>query len=225
MSIGFATLASAGSSSRRRVTVGAASSGRTRPAASHASAARMPSPPAFVSTATRRPGGSGWVESSVATSISSSSDAGANDAGLVEERVDRGLGPGERGRVRARGALARRRRAALERENRLPPRHAPCQPPEPPRVSERLDVQEHEVGLLVVLPPLEQIVRGDVRLVADRREGRETEPARLRRLEHRQAERAGLGREADVAARRGASRERRVQSRRRRPRRRGSSGR
>ena len=34
----------------------------------------MPSPPAFVSTATRLPFGSGWDESSVATSISSSSD-------------------------------------------------------------------------------------------------------------------------------------------------------
>ena len=33
-----------------------------------------PSPPAFVRTATRRPGGSGWVESRVATSISSSSE-------------------------------------------------------------------------------------------------------------------------------------------------------
>ena len=35
----------------------------------------MPSPPAFVSTATRRPFGSGCDESSVATSISSSSEA------------------------------------------------------------------------------------------------------------------------------------------------------
>ena len=34
----------------------------------------MPSPPAFVSTATRRPFGSGCDESSVATSISSSSE-------------------------------------------------------------------------------------------------------------------------------------------------------
>ncbi len=49
-------------------------SGSVRPAASQASAQRMPSPPAFVSTATRRPFGSGWADSSAATSTSSSSD-------------------------------------------------------------------------------------------------------------------------------------------------------
>ena len=39
--------------------VSSVSSGRTSPAASQASAQRIPSPPALVSTATRRPFGSG----------------------------------------------------------------------------------------------------------------------------------------------------------------------
>ena len=74
MSTGFATLASAGRSSRSRAVVSSDSVGSSRPAASQASAARIPSPPALVSTATLRPRGSGCEESSVATSISSSSD-------------------------------------------------------------------------------------------------------------------------------------------------------
>ena len=54
-------------------TVSSPSDGSSSPAASQASAARIPRPPAFVSTATRRPRGSGWVESSTDTSTSSSS--------------------------------------------------------------------------------------------------------------------------------------------------------
>jgi hypothetical protein len=54
-------LASLGSTAASACRVSAASSGTSRPAASHASAQRIPSPPAFVSTATRRPRGSGWL--------------------------------------------------------------------------------------------------------------------------------------------------------------------
>ena len=173
----------------------------------------MPSPPAFVSTATRRPFGSGCEESSVATSISSSSDAGPRDAGLVEERLDARLRAGERSRVGAGGALAGRGRPALQREDRLAAGDAAGEPAEAARVAERLDVEQHDAGRLVVLPPLEQVVRGDVGLVPDRDERREPEPARVGRLEQREAERAGLGGEADVAARRRAGGEGRVQPR------------
>jgi hypothetical protein len=74
MSTGFATLASAERSAVSSASVSVESAGRSRPAASHASAQRIPSPPAFVRIPTRLPCGSGWVERSVATSISSSSD-------------------------------------------------------------------------------------------------------------------------------------------------------
>ena len=47
----------------------------------------------------------------------------------------------------------------------------PREPGELPRVPERLEVHQDEVGALVVLPPLEQVVRGDVGLVPDRDEG------------------------------------------------------
>ena len=46
------------------------------------------------------------------------------------------------------------------------------------RVPERLEVEQDHVGRVVVLPVLEQVVRRDVGLVADRDERREAEPAR-----------------------------------------------
>ena len=88
----------------------------------------------------------------------------------MEERVDAGLGARKRSRVRAGGALAGRRGTALQREDRLAPRDPPGKPAEAARIAERLDVEEHDLGRLVLLPPLEQVVRGDVRLVPDRDE-------------------------------------------------------
>ncbi len=129
---------------------------------------------------------------------------GANHAGLPEERVRGGVGARERGRVRARGALAALGATALEREDRLAARDPAGDAREPPRVPERLDVEQDRLGRRVVLPPLEQVVRRDVRLVADRDERRQAEAARDRRLEEREAERAALRREADVAGRRRA---------------------
>ena len=72
-SIGFAALPSCGMTSASAARVASPGCGSSSPAASHASAARIPSPPAFVTSATRRPRGTGCAESSVATSISSSS--------------------------------------------------------------------------------------------------------------------------------------------------------
>ena len=69
-------IAAAGlSTSRSRFMVPAPSSGSTSPAASQASAVRMPAPPALPTTATRLPAGSGAVATTRATSKSCSSDA------------------------------------------------------------------------------------------------------------------------------------------------------
>ena len=73
MSTGLPTDAAAGRNDRSAATVASDSGGTTRPCASHASAARMPGPPALVRIATRRPRGTGWWARSVATSNSSSS--------------------------------------------------------------------------------------------------------------------------------------------------------
>ena len=73
MSTGLATLASAGRNSSSFALVSSANGASSSPADSHASAQRIPSPPAFVRTATRRPRGAGWQERRAATSSSSSS--------------------------------------------------------------------------------------------------------------------------------------------------------
>ena len=144
---------------------------------------RMPRPPAFVSTATRRPGGSGCVDSSAATSISSSSERARMTPAWWKSASTAASEPASAAvwELAARAPVAGR--AALQREDRLPSGDPTGEPAEPARIAERLEVEEHDVRLVVVLPPLEQVVRGDVRLVPDRDERGEAEPARLRRLE------------------------------------------
>ena len=211
MSIGFAALPSAGRTAASAARVSSLGVGSSRPSASQASAARIPSPPAFVTTATRRPRGTGCAERSDATSISSSSVRARITPASREERVGRGVRAGERGRVRPRGPAAGARRAALQREDRLAARDPARDARERARVAERLEVEDDELGLVVVLPPLEQVVRRDVRLVADGHEGGDAEAGRLRALEQREAERAALRGEADLARREAARRERRVE--------------
>src|SRR5512133_3658585 len=113
--------------------------------------------------------------------------------------------------MRPRSPDAGARSAALEREDRLAAREAARDAGERARIAERLEVEDDELGLVVVLPPLEQIVRRDVRLVADRDERGDPEAARLRALEQRQPERAALGGEADLDGREAARREGRVE--------------
>ena len=227
MSTGFATLASAGRTARSAARVSSASSGSSSPAASQASAQRIPRPPAFVTTATRRP---------ARQRLAREQRRGVDE--LLERPRRAARRPGGRARrppppdpasaavceLAARCAGARScppsaRGSACVRATRA--REAA----ELARVAERLQVEEDELGLLVVLPPLEQVVRRDVGLVADRDERREAEPALGRLLEQREAERAALRREADAARRQRARREGRVQAERRRRRSRGSSGR
>src|SRR5262249_6907072 len=102
--------------------------------------------------------------------------------------------------------------AGLQRHDRLLPRDAPGDPPELAWVAERLEIEEHDVGFVVVLPPLEQVVGRHVCLVADRDEGREAEPPGGGLLEQRQPEGPALRREADRAGRQGSWRERGVQA-------------
>ena len=72
-STGFRTAACGGRPARNAAWVPSDSSGTSRPAASQASATRIPGPPPLVSTATRRPAGTGWADSTAATSNISSS--------------------------------------------------------------------------------------------------------------------------------------------------------
>jgi hypothetical protein len=69
------------------------------------------------------------------------------------------------------------------------------------RISEGLEIEQDRRRRVVVLPPLEQIVRGDVGFVPDRDEGRKAEVPLDRLLEERQPERTALRREADAPRR------------------------
>ena len=158
-----------GDASRRRA------SGSSSPAASQASAQRMPSPPALVRTATRRPRGSGWLERSAATSTSSSSVRARMTPAWRKSASTAASEPASAAvcelAARAPAAVvpAFSARIGLLRATRR------GEAAELARVAERLEVEQDEVGRGVVLPPLEQVVRGDVGLVADRDERREAE--------------------------------------------------
>src|SRR5262249_40963793 len=121
----------------------------------------------------------------------------AQHAGLVEERLHRLLGTGERSSVRPGGPRSRGRGPALHRENRFLAGDATRDLPETARVAERLEVERDQPGVLVLLPVLEQVVRGHVRLVPDRDERREAEAPLRCLLEQRQTKRAALRRERD----------------------------
>ncbi len=135
----------------------------------------------------------------------------ADHARLAEERVDGHVRAGEGRGVRACGAAAGAGAPALQRENRLAARDLPRDPRERTRVAEGLEVEDDHLGRVVVLPPLEQVVRRDVRLVADRHERGDAETGRLRPFEQREPERAALRGEADLSGREAARREGRVE--------------
>ena len=199
MSTGFAVDASIGRSAAIAARVSSERAGSSRPAASQASAQRMPRPPAFVSTATRRPFGARLAREQGGDVEELDQRVGAEHARLAEDGVDGGVRSGEGCRVRAGRLAARPRAAALHREDRLLACESAGDPGELARVAERLEVHQDEVGAGVVLPPLEQVVGRDVRLVADRDEGRDADASFLGPFEQRQPERARLRREADAA--------------------------
>ena len=121
----------------------------------------------------------------------------SDHARLPEQRIRGSVRAGERSRVGARGMRAGSGRSRLERDDRLATGHTPGDPSELARVAERLEVEQDHVRLVVVLPPLQQVVRRDVRLVADRDEGRKAKLALRRLLEQREPEGPALRREAD----------------------------
>jgi hypothetical protein len=66
-----------------------------------------------------------------------------------------------------------------------------------PRVAERLQVEQHELGAGVAGPVLEQVIARDVGLVAERHEAGQPEPQPRGGFQDRLAEGAGLARHCD----------------------------
>src|SRR5918995_3469333 len=136
----------------------------------------------------------------------------SDHACLAEQRLDGSVGARERGGVGAGRSCTGRGAPALEREDRFRAGDPARDAGELPGVAERLEVESDQVRAVVVLEALEQVVRRDVRLVPDRDERREPDPARIGRLDEREAERTALRREADRPPARRLAREGRIQA-------------
>ena len=142
MSTGFARLASRGQDLRERAARLVGELRQLEPGASQASAQRIPSPPAFVRTATRRPRGSGCVESSTAASMSSSSVSASITPAWRNSASTAVVEPASAAVCEPAARCPARRAAALHREDRLLARDPPRDPRELARVAERLEVEE-----------------------------------------------------------------------------------
>ena len=114
--------------------------------------------------------------------------------------------------MRRRGRRAATASARLDERNWLAPRDAPAISPNVrgfPKLSRYSRITSVRGSSC---PVLEQIVGGDVGLVADGHEAREPQVELLRALENREAQRSALRSEGDRPGRGKDGRERRVQS-------------
>ncbi len=100
---------------------------------------------------------------------------------------------------------------AVDRDDRLGAPQPAREPGELAWVAERLQVHQDDVGVLVGLPVLQQVVAGDIGAAAGRDERRDADPAPGRLAQHGDAERTGLGEEPGPAGQRRERRERGVQ--------------
>ncbi len=129
--------------------------------------------------------------------------------GLPEHGVD-----GLRGRLDPAYGVAHRHAlggaARAHGDDRLAQRDAAGDAGELAGVTDRLEVEQHDLGGVVLLPVLQQVVARHVGAVAGADERREPEATVLDLLEDRRAEGTGLAEEARPAARRHHRRQRRV---------------
>ena len=158
MSTGLPTLAAAGRNARSAAAVSGASGAAARaPAPRRRRPRGSPGRRRWSGSRRGRPRGTGWCASSTATSKSSSSVSGADDAGLAEERVDdRVRSRRARRCARTRRARRPRERPGLDRDDRLAPRDAARDPREVARISEALEVEQDHVGPRVLGPVLDR---------------------------------------------------------------------
>ena len=190
MSTGLDTLASGGSKERRRAAVSSVSWGTMSPLVSQASAARIPGPPPLVRMATRRPRNCRCELNMVATSSISSMES-ARMTPAWRSRASTATSPAESAAVcDDRRSGAGFCPACLHRHDGDPPADPLGDSDEPPRVLDRLKVEQDQIDIGVLAPVQDQVVAGDVRTVAHRHERADPKPANLRCLQHGESDRA-----------------------------------
>ena len=121
------------------------------------------------------------------------------DAGARQHERGDIVGSRQRCRVRPRSVGSDMAASGFHRDDRLGLRHSGRYPDELSRVAERLEVERNDGRRDVALPISQQVVAGDVGLVADRHEARDADAAASALVDQRDAERARLRHERDVS--------------------------
>ena len=197
-SIGLAEREPPGTSASSALRVTSDGSASTRPAPSSASVARNAGPHELVSTATRGPAGSAWRVSTLAVWniwVNVSTRITPDWSSIAPTEASDGQPDGS-------AHVLPHAPADLHGHDRLGPRHLAGDAAELARVAERLQVQEDDVGVGVVLPVAQEVVAGHVGLVADGDERRDAQAPRPQLLDDGGADRARLGGQADAAGQR-----------------------
>ena len=151
-----------------------------------------------------------------AASNRSSSWATAQHPGATERCVVDGVRARQGSRVGAHRARARLAAPGLHDDHRLAARGGAPGGHELAPVPHRLHVQQDRLGVGVEGQPVEQVAEVDVGHVAEGGDAREADAARVRPVEHRGRDGAGLGDEGDLAGLRRHRREARVEAEARR---------
>ena len=197
MSTGFRPRPRGGRPARSAAWVSSDSSGTSSPAASQASATRMPGPPPLVSTATRRPGGrrAGRTARAATSNISSRVPARITPAWWNSASTAWSRRRPARRCARTPPAARRRYRPALTDHDGLVQGDPPGDPGEPAGIGHRLQVGQDDVGAGVLVPVQQQVVRRQVGGVAHRHEAADAERGAGEQGQRGQPEPAGLGHE------------------------------
>jgi hypothetical protein len=140
---------------------------------------------------------------------------GADHSGLLEQRLDRDVQIGQRGAMAGGGTPAGRRSPRFDRHDRAAARDLGRQARELARIADTLEIEHDHAGARVVEIVCEEVVIGDIRAIAGRNEGRNSQSAAVHVVEDRDTQRAALRVHPDIAGRRQGRREGAVQPHRR----------
>jgi hypothetical protein len=141
--------------------------------------------------------------------------SGANDARLLEQRLDDAIVTRQGAGVRGGRPCAGARAPGFHGDHRLLARDAACDAREVTRIPEALEIEQDDARPRVVGPVLDEVVAGHVGFVPDGREGRDAQVELSRVTHQRQSQGAALRQERDITRRGHGRGEARVERHRR----------